>query len=65
MSVHTTQKSSFIIANMVSLLVHSFLDLVPYLFCIPGVKSFLSEKLVVLSSWSACTPDFMQVLADF
>ena len=30
---------------VVSLLVHSFLDLVPYLFSIPGVKSFLSEKL--------------------
>ena len=30
---------------VVSLLVRSFLELVPYLFTIPGVKAFLSEKL--------------------
>ena len=28
-----------------SLLVHSFLELLPYLFTIPGVKSFLSERI--------------------
>ena len=30
---------------VVSLLVRFFLDLVPHLFSIPGVKAFLSEKL--------------------